>query len=875
MSNQSVNRTNDAQRDQRPEASPALQLESTMLHHFPDAISAADKTVDSSADDTAKTNGSTTAVGAATSSSAPASRVLSSKQDRDLAAAVAMLRGGYLSERQLSQLTKNWTAFGNVSLVDQAISSGLIAAGDSDAIVRDADNLLLNAARQSAPSGVFLSPAKRDRARLASLDPSGRIGQLLGVSDVSMLSGDEIEDRCVGARYTLLRKLGQGGLGIVWLARDENLQRYVALKEISRDIAPNDAALEHFRREAEITGRLEHPSIVPIYQFGRDEKTGKSFYVMRFLGRRTLQDAIAEYHERRDSKIEDSMVLHRLLAAFVSVCHAVGHAHARQIIHRDLKPSNVALDEFDQVTLLDWGLAKINDATGLYDVGGRTEPGDLHSMGSTAIGRVIGTPLYMAPEQASGRLEEVDELTDVYGLGGILYAILTGSGPHQATVDSMETRVGASDVLARIVGDSITPPTKLTSNVAPELNAICLKALSAKPYLRYSSAAELAEDVQRYIAGTPVVAYVAPTKRRVSRWMSKHPTLTQTILLMASLVFISGIIVGSTAKSARQQLIAARYNSAIETARDLEINLRFEADELQRNLHFITDLPIMRAIIQSQRDLAEGVSRNPAGTIESQAGVDEPAGSGSKVQQITLSGAQQSDTLQIVGLQTPQQWVDRMGDLFDGFLNANPAYLMMASCIREDDQSYRELLRSERVAAGMQAHRVPRKQLVTSEGAPGTSSLSVLDSLRPGTVLLLTNDQITKNIPASTRSPLALSGIAATYDAEGEFFGLNVIEMDLRGRLENLLSSVAPEHVNVSVTDSAGIIVMDFEGGRFIQVEGKESITSRYPELKDFYKEGSAVSEFGDGKTFFALMVDVGTSPGMARVGIVVHPIEK
>ncbi|HBJ35386.1 MAG TPA: hypothetical protein DDZ51_11675, partial [Planctomycetaceae bacterium] len=638
----------------RPARGPAIELESTMLHHFPDVAETPNSAADDTAADAARavtSQVSPNATAGQVPSTTPGPRAVSSKQDRDLATAIALLRGGYLSERQLSQITKNWTAFGNVSLIDQAIQCGVISSADSESININCDSLLINATRQVSASGVFLSPSKRDRARLAQLDPSGRIGQLLGISDVSMLSGDEIEDRSVGARYTLLRKLGQGGLGIVWLARDENLQRYVALKEISRETAPDDAALEHFRREAEITGRLEHPSIVPIYQFGRDEKTGKSFYVMRFLGRRTLQDAIAEYHERRDAKQGDSMALHRLLAAFVSVCHAVGHAHARQIIHRDLKPSNVALDEFEQVTLLDWGLAKINDATGLYDVGGRTEPGDLHSMGSTAIGRVIGTPLYMAPEQASGRLEEVDALTDVYGLGGILYAILTGSGPHQATVDSMETRVGASDVLARIVADSIAPPSKVTQNVSPELNAICLKALSAKPYLRYGSAAELAEDVQRYIAGTPVMAYVAPAKRRVSRWMAKHPTLTQTILLMASLVLISAIIVGATARSAREQLITARYNAAVETARDLEINLRFEADELQRNLHFITELPIMNAIIQSQRDLADGVTR-AAAPIAADASVA------------------QSDTKQIVGLQTPEQWLERMSDLFDGFLNA-------------------------------------------------------------------------------------------------------------------------------------------------------------------------------------------------------------
>lgn len=852
-----MSQSNDQASRQRPMAGPAVELESTMLHHFSDNTGQPDATVDDRSDET----NSGQAKG---KSAAGGPRVISSKQDRDLATAIALLRGGYLSERQLVQLTKNWTAFGNVSLVDQAVQCGLISSGDVDVIKLDAEKLLVNAARQSVPGSAFTTPSKRDRARLASLDPSGRIGQLLGVSDVSMLSGDEIEDRSVDARYTLLRKLGQGGLGVVWLARDENLQRYVALKEISRETAPNDAALEHFRREAEITGRLEHPSIVPIYQFGRDEKTGKSFYVMRFLGRRTLQDAIAEYHERRESNQTDTMALHRLLAAFITVCHAVGHAHARQIIHRDLKPSNVALDEFDQVTLLDWGLAKVNDATGLYDVGGRTEPGDLHSMGSTAIGRVIGTPLYMAPEQASGRLEEVDSLTDVYGLGGILYAILTGAGPHQATVDSMETRVGASDVLARIVSDSITPPNELTSGVPAELNAICLKALSAKPYLRYPTAAELAEEVQRYIAGRPVNAYVAPTKTRVTQWMAKHPTLAQMILLMGSLVLISALIVGTTARSARQQLIASRYTAATETARDLEINLRFEADELQRNLQFITELPVMKAIIQSQRDLAGDVSRSA-----------DPSSTGvnTAIASVLESENAESDTLKIVGLQTPQQWIDRMSDLFDGFLSANPNYLMMTSCIRENDQSLRELMRSERGGVGMQTHRVPKKQLTVAQGNVDTT-FELLENLRPGNVLLLTNDRFTKNIPSSSRSPLALSGIMATYDADGQPFGINIIEMDLRGRLERLLTAVAPDHVNVSITDSSGKIVMDYYAGRLSHPTGEQSIVTRYSQLKDFFKVGGTLSEMGDGKTFFATIVDIGASPGNARVGIVVHPVD-
>lgn len=855
----------DATLDQSPSPSLAAQRD----ERSPDATATADLAVD-----------------------AGGRRVASTKQERDLATAVSLLRSGCLNERQISQIAQSWTSFGSEPLLDRALASGLVKAADSGVVQQTAERLLRDAIRHASHLSTNNSSIRKNRARIAKLDPAGRISQLLGIADASVLSSEEIEKRSVGSRYTLLRKLGQGGLGVVWLARDENLQRYVALKEISRDASADDPAYEHFRREAEITGRLEHPSIVPIYQFGRDEASGKSFYVMRFLGRRTLQDAITEYHERREAGSADPMMLHRLLAAFISVCHAVGHAHASRIIHRDLKPANVALDQFGQVTLLDWGLAKVNDATGLYDVGGRTEPGDLHSMGSTAVGRVIGTPLYMAPEQAAGRLEEVDELTDVYGLGGILYAILTGYGPHQATVDSMETRVGAPEVLARIVAASITPPVKLVPQAPLELNAICLKALNAKPYLRYGSAIELAEEVQRYVAGSPVRAYEAPLKRRVSHWMSKHPTLAQLILLMASLVVISAIIFARTSGAARQQLTAARYAAAQETAQDLELNLQFEAEELRRNLHFISELPLMRAIIQSQRQLALDPPAEPpnaAAAPPDQQAEQNGAGQDVAAQAAGQDGAAEADgaagavTLQsevAAGLAgsgggytvSPEQWLGRLSELFDGFLNANPSYLMMASCLREKDVTFRELIRSERIGAGQRTIRVPRKQLTVTSASE--ENRLIIDSLRPGSILLVTNDKLGSNVPASNRSPLALSGVTPTYDADGELFGLNVIELDLQVRMRALLSAIGSQQSNICLTDSRGTIVLHSTNGQIKPTSAGQSITQRVPQLARFFDEGNTESQAGDGKTFYALKVDLGHRVGVAQIGIVVFPAE-
>ena len=168
------------------------------------------------------------------------------------------------------------------------------------------------------------------------------------------------EERTVKTRFTLQRQLGAGGLGTVWLAQDETLRRNVALKEMNSAAAEFPRAWERFRREAEITGQLEHPNVVPLYQHGIDTQTGKPFYAMRFVGKRTLVDAIEEYHERMGTGEDVTMDLHRLLTAFIGVCQGIAYAHSRGVIHRDLKPENVALDNFGQVIVLDWGLSLIH-----------------------------------------------------------------------------------------------------------------------------------------------------------------------------------------------------------------------------------------------------------------------------------------------------------------------------------------------------------------------------------------------------------------------------------------------------------------------------------------------------------------------------------
>lgn len=302
----------------------------------------------------------------------------------------------------------------------------------------------------------------------------------------------------------MIRKLGQGGVGTVWLAVDTSLHRYVAVKEIVADGRLSPGAIVRFRREAEITGRLEHPSIVPLYLFGENDEDGRLFYVMRYLGNRTLDDAIREYHEHRELGQDNPLAFHGLLTAFVSVCQAVAYAHSRKVIHRDLKPQNIALDHFGQVIVLDWGLARslgMDDPANLP--AGEVE-NDCDDLEATLAGQVMGTPMFMAPEQAAGRVDEIDEQTDVYGLGAILYSILTGYAPHELSSETLGAGGRMSALLDAIVDGKTTPPRRLNRQIPQALEAICLKAMSRGRHTRYSSAAELSSDLQCWMADEPV-----------------------------------------------------------------------------------------------------------------------------------------------------------------------------------------------------------------------------------------------------------------------------------------------------------------------------------------------------------------------------------
>lgn len=290
-------------------------------------------------------------------------------------------------------------------------------------------------------------------------------------------------------RYRLKTVHAVGGMGRVWRAWDEQLQRDVALKELRPDVGRSSKIVERFLREARLTGQLEHPGIISVHDLSSADAAGP-FYAMRLMEGRTLKEAIDDYHRNRGTREADELTLVNLLAAFVATCNTVAYAHSHGIVHRDLKGQNVLLGDFGEVVVADWGLAKTIASVEHDGIDSMPAALDETDAGLTMQGQVIGTPAYMSPEQASGRLDLLDHRTDIYGLGAILYEILAGRPPF----------VGSTTIEVLLAAQQAepVPPSQFVKDIPQILESICLRALARDREERYSSASELAREVQRW-----------------------------------------------------------------------------------------------------------------------------------------------------------------------------------------------------------------------------------------------------------------------------------------------------------------------------------------------------------------------------------------
>jgi tetratricopeptide (TPR) repeat protein/tRNA A-37 threonylcarbamoyl transferase component Bud32 len=323
--------------------------------------------------------------------------------------------------------------------------------------------------------------------------------------------------------YELLGELGRGGMGIVYRARQRSLQRLVAVKTIRLSRLESPAEVERFRKEAESAASLDHPNIVPIYEVG--EQGGRPFFSMKLVEGGSLAGQLDRY-------TKDPREAARLVAV---VARAVHHAHQRGVLHRDLKPSNILLEwraggvSPPEPHVSDFGLAK------------RLEAVPAAGASLTETGAILGTPTYMAPEQAAGKRGAVTTATDVYGLGGLLYALLTGRAPFAA-----ETPLEA---LAQVTEREAEPPSRLNPLVGRDLETICLKCLQKEPERRYGSAEAVAEDLERWLRGEPIAARRTGILRRAAKWVRRRPALAA--LVGVSVLAVLSLLVGGLWYSAK------------------------------------------------------------------------------------------------------------------------------------------------------------------------------------------------------------------------------------------------------------------------------------------------------------------------------------
>jgi len=299
--------------------------------------------------------------------------------------------------------------------------------------------------------------------------------------------------------YELLEEVGRGGQGVVFRARQKSLNRTVALKVISLGQWASKGHLKRFRREAEAAASLDHPSIVPIYEVG--EREGACYFSMKFIEGGQLDEVV----KRAPMSIRQAAEL------IAKVARTVHYAHEHGILHRDIKPGNILLDTKGEPQLTDFGLARLVEAESTV----------------TRTMEVMGTPSYMAPEQAAGEYTKLSNATDVYGLGAVLYQLLTGHPPFAGST--------TYEIIKLLLDSEPRPPRLLNPKIDRELSTICLKCLEKDPRRRYSSALALAEDLEHWLKHEPIRAHRTGIFSRGRKWVRRKPAIAAVITLSLAL----------------------------------------------------------------------------------------------------------------------------------------------------------------------------------------------------------------------------------------------------------------------------------------------------------------------------------------------------
>lgn len=315
--------------------------------------------------------------------------------------------------------------------------------------------------------------------------------------------------------YELLEELGRGGMGVVYKARQKDLNRVVALKTILSNQFASEEEVRRFYLEAQAVARLQHANIVSIHEVG--QHLGQHYFTMDYITGGSLANRRTQ--NQQPSPYDD---LVHVASMMLQVAQAVEYLHSKEIIHRDLKPSNILIDEQGIAHVTDFGLAKVFDAV---------HQGAEEKEAQTQSGTIVGTPGYMSPEQAAGQLEAISVRSDVFCLGIILYELMTGVSPFKEN--------SPLDSLVSVIEGEPPLPRSLNPEIPVALELICLKCLEKDPELRYQSARAFAEDLERFVAGEPVEAQPAGLRHTFQRWFRRQPALVSRL---SAIVLSTGVI---------------------------------------------------------------------------------------------------------------------------------------------------------------------------------------------------------------------------------------------------------------------------------------------------------------------------------------------
>lgn len=484
-------------------------------------------------------------------------------RDRNLLFGIFAIQMRFISGDDFVAAAAAWSTEPEVSLSERLVNSNAMSAADRDLV----NSLIAKAIEHYDGDATVTLDRMGGEAGLAkqftAIDAAQRdvLGRTLGVRlDIEDASGDDVVamEETPG-RYTRDSEYTRGGMGRILLVHDEYLSRDIALKELLPDRDPSHPMVDgrtpvraassqvvRFLREAKVTGQLEHPSIVPVHEVGR-RADGTLYYTMKLVRGETLGKALQSAGTQPERL--------RYLSHFHDLCQAIAYAHSRNVIHRDIKPSNIMIGEFGETVVIDWGLAKIigqvdADESELAKTWSRMQDEPLVDIAKTTPGARVGTPQYMAPEQAEGRISDIDERSDVFSLGVVLYEILTGNRPFAGN----STR----ELLECIRHAEPAPVHQIAPAAPAELVSICERAMKKARHDRYPSAKELAEDVERFLTGAIVQAYEYSPVELLRRVYRRNRAAINTALAALVLLCILGAASYVKVVRSRNEAIAAR-----------------------------------------------------------------------------------------------------------------------------------------------------------------------------------------------------------------------------------------------------------------------------------------------------------------------------